>query len=308
VSSRPRPFRFAIQSLQLGDRAALLDDARAAEAHGYEEFYSADHIGAVDPFVPLIVAAEVTSALRVGPLVLNNEFHHPVLLARAVATADRLTDGRFILGMGTGYMQSEHDAAGIELRLPGRRVERFAESLTIMRTLLDSGSAAFDGAHHHVDVEDLGVRPVQAHVPFVVGGHGRRVVTLAGQHADIFQFTGLTHGEGGTPGPGGFGIEQIRERNRWLTAAAGDRLARLERSILVQVTGVRSDVGAEYDELASRFGVDRSLVADTPFVLLGSVEQIVDKLERLREDLGVSHVVVRDAEGFAPVVEALAGR
>ncbi len=303
-----RAFRFAIQSMALGERQTLLTDARATVEHGYEEFYAADHIGSVDPFVSLMPAAELDPKLRVGTLVLNNEFHHPVLLARTVATADRLTKGRFVLGLGTGYMQSEHDASGIELRPPGRRVDRFAESLIVLRSLLDTGAATFAGDHHHVDIDDLGVRPTQERVPFLIGGHGRRVVSLAGRHADIFQFTGLTHGEGGKPAPGGFDIADIRERNRWLEEAAGGRLGDIERSILVQATGVRDDVAEEIDQLAARFGADRELVERTPFVLLGTVEQIVDKLERLRDDIGVSHVVVRDAEGFAPVVEALAGR
>ena len=302
-----RPFRFAVQSLQLGDRGSLIDDATTAARCGYEELYSYDHIGAVDPFVPLMVAAEASSALRVGPLVLNNELHHPVLLARAAATADRLTGGRLILGMGTGDMQSELDAAGIELRRPGPRVDRFAESLTILRALLDSGAAAFEGQHHRVDLEDLGVRPVQPRVPFLIGGHGRRVVGLAGQHADIFQFTGLTHAADGTPGPGGFGIDDVRQRSRWLHEAAGDRIDDIERSILVQVTHLGAGSDEKAAEIAARFGADRALVDATPFALVGSVEQVVDKLERLREDIGASHVVVRDVAGFAPVVEALAG-
>ena len=107
-----RPFRFAVQAMDLGDRAKVAALARQAEALGYEELYSFDHLGAVDPFAPLLVAAEATSHLRVRPLVLNNEFHHTVLLARTAATVDRMTGGRLILGIGTGYAKREHDALG----------------------------------------------------------------------------------------------------------------------------------------------------------------------------------------------------
>jgi probable F420-dependent oxidoreductase len=300
------PFRFALQMMSLGDPGEIARAAARAEALGYVQLYSYDHIGTVDPFVPMVVAAAASPGVEVGPLVLNNELHHPVLLARTAATVDRMIGGRLVVGLGTGYMQSEHDAMGAPLRPAGPRVRRFAESLTVLRSLLDSGTATFDGEFHHVAVDDLGIRPARAHVPFLIGGHGRRVVELAARHADIFQFTGLVHGEGGVPTPGGFAIEQLRQRARWLDEAAVDRP--LERSVLVQVLHLgprRDEVAAE---LVDRFGATAELLEATPFVLIGSLEHVIDKLGRLREDLGVSHVVVRDAEQFAPVVAALDGR
>jgi alkanesulfonate monooxygenase SsuD/methylene tetrahydromethanopterin reductase-like flavin-dependent oxidoreductase (luciferase family) len=197
---------------------------------------------------------------------------------------------------------------GIELRAPGPRIRRFEESLVALRSLLDTGSIEMDGHHHHLSIDDLGIRPHQARVPILVGGHGRRVIEAAAPLADIFQLTGLTHAADGTPLPGGFGIDMVTERARWLTDAAGDRDGLIERSILVQATHV--GVGAEEagDRAAARLGVSREVVESTPFLLLGSVEQIVDKLESLREALGISHIVVRDAERFAPVVAALAAR
>ena len=275
---------------------------------GYEELFSFDHIGTVDPFVPLMVAAEATTRLRVGPLVLNNEFHHPALLARTAATVDRLTRGRLVLGLGTGYAQSEHDAIGMLLREPADRVTRFEESVIALRSLLDTGAVEMDGDHHHLAINDLGVRPVQAHVPILIGGHGKRVVGIAARHADIFQFTGLTYGEGGEPSAGGFGIEDVRRRSRWLEEAAGDRLADIERSALVQLVDIAADAGDRMAATAERFDIAADQVEHTPFVLIGSVEQVVDKLGRLRDDVGISHYVIRDAEVFAPVVDALAGR
>ena len=303
-----RLFRFAVQALDLAHRKTVVAAARQAEALGYAGFYSYDHLGALDPFVPLVVAAEATSSLRVGPLVLNNELHHPALLARTAATVDRMTGGRLVLGMGTGYAQDEHDAMGIELRAPGPRIQRFEESLVALRSLLDTGSVEMDGRHHHLRIDDLGVRPHQERVPILVGGHGRRVIEAAAPLADIFQFTGLTHGADGTPVPSGFGIDTVTERAHWLADAAGDRDGLIERSILVQATHL--GVGAEEasDRAAARLGVTREVVTSTPFLLFGSVEQIVDKLESLREALGISYIVIRDAERFAPVVAALADR
>ncbi len=304
----PRAFRFAVQALDLSDREKIVSSARLAEQLGYEEFYSYDHLGAVDPFTPLVVAAEATSTLRVGPLVLNNEFHHPALLARQAATVDRLTRGRLVLGMGTGYAQSEHDAMDIELRPPGPRVDRLEESLVALRTLLDEGAVEMDGDHHRLSVENLGVRPEQAHVPILLGGHGRRVVEIGGRLADIFQFTGLTHGPDGAPEPDGFGIDAITERVGWLAEAAGDRDDSVELSALVQATSVGEGADRAIDQAAERLGITPAMLESTPFLLFGSVEQLVDELEARREKLGISHIVVRDAEGFAPVVAALAGR
>ena len=302
-----RRFRFAVQGGPFNDPERLATHARHVEALGYEGLYSFDHIGTVDPFVPLVVAACATTRLRVGPLVLNNEFHHPVLLARTAATVDRLTNGRLVLGWGTGYMQSEHDSAGIELRAPGPRVRRLGESLAIVRALLDGAVVDHDGEFHTVHLDALGVSP-EGRVPFLIGGHGRKVVGLAGRYADIFQFTGLHHGEGGVPNGGGFALAHVVERAHWLSEAAGERDDAIERSILVQGTYVGADADAQLDEMAEQFEMERSLLEETPFVLVGSVQQVIDKLERLRQQLGVSHVTVRDVDGFAPVVEALAGR
>jgi probable F420-dependent oxidoreductase len=307
LSPMSRPFRFTVQSGRdvHGDGAALPDHARRVEELGYQELYSFDHIGTIDPFVPLVVAAAATERLRVGPLVLNNELHHPVLLARTAATVDRLSGGRLVLGLGTGYDESEHRSIGAPIRPPRARVDRFAESLAVLRALLDDGSVDFDGEHHHVHLDDLGVRPVQPRVPFLIGGHGRRVVGLAGRYADIFQFTGLTHGAGGKPQGGGFALAELDRRAGWLTEAAGDR--DVERSALVQLVGIGAGAPSA-EQVAAEFSHAVEVIRETPFVLVGTVAQVVDKVERLRERLGISHYVIRDPEAFAPVVEALDGK
>lgn len=301
-----RPFRFGVQTGPFADREALASHARKVEDLGYAELFSYDHVGDVDPFLPLVVAAEATSSLRLGPLVVNNELHHPALLARTAASFDVLTGGRLVLGMGTGYMRSEHDATGIELRPPGARVDRFAESVEVVRRLLDTGSCTFAGEHVRVDLADLGVRPVQPSVPLLVGGHGRRMVQLAARRADIFQYTGLTHDPvSGAPAAGGFAMADLQERRRWLDEVA--RSAEIDVSALVQVTHVGDGADARLDAAAARTGLPRAEVEATPFVLVGTPSAVIDKLQRLREELGIHHYVIRDPEGFATVVDALAG-
>jgi probable F420-dependent oxidoreductase len=296
-----------VQKRGFDDPDEIAEYARHVEALGYEELYSYDHVGAVDPFVPLIPAALATQRLRVGPLVLNNEFHHPALLARTAATVDRMTGGRLVLGLGTGYAQDEHDAIGLELRAPGPRVTRFGESVEIVRRLLDDDAAHLVGAHSNVALDGLGVRPVQDHIPMLIGGFGRRVVSVAARFADIFQFTGLSDNPDGTVAAGGFALEQVIERARWLTDDAAEHDVAIERSSLVQMVAIDGDVPSE-DDIAQRFEVDGAIIADSPFVLAGSLDQLVDKLERIRVATGISHYVIREPDVFAPVVDALAGR
>jgi len=311
-----RPYRFAIQGGPFADPDALAEHARSVEALGYDELYTSDHVGApdqggrkggryiVDPFAPLLIAAAATTKLRVGPLVLNNEFSNPALLARTAATVDCLTSGRLVLGMGTGYAAREHESIGMPIRPPGPRVSRFEECLQILRSLLDTGAVHHDGVHEYVSFDDLGVSPRQTHVPFLVGGHGRRVVGIAARHADIFQFTGLTHGKDGTPSGGGFSLSQVQERGDWLEEGAGERAGDIERSALVQLVACGVDAPSDA-EIAEQFELPEETIADTPFVLSGSLERIIDKVERLRETVGITHYVVREPETFAPVVDAL---
>lgn len=307
-------FRFGIQTGPFEDPRALREFAKKIEDLGYAELFSSDHIAGeglnnVDPFLPLMVAAEATSTLRLGPLVLNNEFYNPVLLARTAASFDLLSDGRLVLGLGTGYAQAEHDAADIALRAPRDRVMRFGESISALRTLLDVGSANCNGEHIRVAVDSLGVRPAQDRVPILVGGHGRRVVSIAAQMADIFQFTGLTHDAvTGKPSATGFARRDVAQRQVWLRQAAGDRYAQLELSTLVQQTHIGDGASDVREAAAARMKADPTLVDETPFAFIGSKAQVIEKLLALREDFGIHHVVSRNPDDFAPIVAALAGR
>lgn len=304
----PRPFRFSYQSLRITSREQWQDLARTVEALGFSTLHSADHVGAPDPWLPLLSAADATTTLRVGPLVMNLALQHPALVARSAATVDLLTDGRLELGVGTGWARPEHDATGIPLGSPKERVDRFEASLEILASLLRSGSSSSVGGIT-ADVDDLGVvAPQRPHPPLLVGAHGRRMVRLAARHAQVVQLTGLVPTDDGGIAPGGFGLADIAERVSWLRADAGDRWDDIEVGALVQVATITDEPESVIAEVASQVGLPPDVVAGSPFVLVGSVAQIVDKLERLREELGISYVTVRTLEPFAPVIEALAGR
>lgn len=304
-----RPFRFGVQRMRNTETPEKVAElARLAQHLGYAEYWTSDHIGHEDPFISLMIAAAAAPSLRVGPLVLNNELHRPSLLARTAASVDQMTNGRLILGMGTGFVQAEHDATGIELRSPGPRVTRFEESITIIRSLLDTGSCTFDSEHHQIALDDLGVQPVQERVPILIGGNGRRVVSIASRHADIFQFMGMSHDEDGKLSASSFTLDEVAKRRDWLEEAAGNRIDVIERSALVQVAEIGDGAAAKREEGIERMNLPGEVIDETPYVLVGSQEQIIDKLERLRERFGISHYVVRELETFAPIVEALSGR
>ena len=186
-----------------------------------------------------------------------------------------------------------------------------SEIPTPPRTGAVTGSCTLRGEQVDVDVEDLGVRPAQESVPLLVGGHGRRMVELAARCADVFQYTGLTHERGsGSPTAGRFSMDHLRDRKSWIDAVVADERVGdrpLQLSTLVQVTHLGDDAADARRTAGERIGLGPAEIDATPFVLIGTVGEIVEKLQRLREELAVHHVVIRDAPGFAPVMDALAG-
>ena len=177
------------------DRAAWREQARRAEALGYDVLLVADHLtDSLAPIPALMAAADATTTLRIGSFVLANDFRHPALVAREAATVDLLTDGRFELGLGAGHMRWEYDEVGIPFVPAGTRVGRLEESVQIVRALLDGEAVEVRGEHYEIS----GHRsyPVRSQVPLLVGGNGNRVLALAGRHADIVSFVGFHQVEG----------------------------------------------------------------------------------------------------------------
>jgi probable F420-dependent oxidoreductase len=195
-----KPFRFGINARDAGSRAEWQDKARRVEELGYSVLMVPDHLAAMLAPIPAAVsAAAATKSLRVGTNVLNNDFRHPVLVAREAATADLLTDGRFELGLGAGHMRSENDEAGLPFERGRVRVERLAEAVTIIKDLLAGAEVTFAGQHYRVAGHTIHPGPVQRpHPPIIIGGNGPRLLTLAAKEADIVGFTGITFTRGGT--------------------------------------------------------------------------------------------------------------
>lgn len=307
-----RPFRFGLQCKGPADRAGWAELARRVEDLGYASLTVADHLD--EPLAPLpalLAAADATTTLRVGTMVLANDYRHPVMLAKEAATLDVLTDGRFDLGIGAGWMTADYEAAGIPLDRPGVRVDRLEEALRVLRGAWAPEPFTFHGEHYRVT--DLVVPPTPitpGGPPIVIGGGGERVLRLAAREADVVAVNvNLRAGviderafPDGTP-------EATDRKLGWIREAAGDRFERLELQVRVHLAMVTDDRTGVIEQLAPAFGLTPEQAAETPHALIGSVEEICDQLVERRERWGISQIGLShdQLDAFAPVVARLAG-
>ena len=308
-----QPFRFGVSVRHAQSRAEWMEKARKVEALGYATLTVPDHLtDLVAPMPAMISAAEATKTLRIGTYVLNNDLRHPVLVAREAAAVDLLTDGRLELGLGAGSIKSEYDEAGLSFDPAGTRVERLAESVTIIKSLLNGEQVTFAGRHYRVTGHTAPPSAQKPHPPILIGGNGRLLLALAAREADIVGFSGLTFRKGGAAPPdlSGWRAAGIDDRVRLVRKAAGDaRYARLELNALVQQVVVTNDRRQAAEELASRW---TQLTPDeflqSPYVLIGTVGQIVEDLQAYRDRWGISYYVIHEQymDAFAPVVAHLA--
>ncbi|MEO6121531.1 MAG: TIGR03621 family F420-dependent LLM class oxidoreductase [Acidimicrobiales bacterium] len=309
-----KPFRFGVQAKGAVDGKAWRDQARAAEDMGYSTLWVPDHLGDDwGPLVALTAAAAATSTLRVGALVFDNDFRHPAVLAKELATLDLVSDGRLEAGIGAGWMRRDYDAHGLAYDAAGTRIERMAEGLAVMKALwTGDGPTTFRGRHYSLCDAPGRPAPLQRpHPPVLVGGGGRKVLSVAAREADIVGFNA-------TLAAGVVGPEVARtalascfdDRVAWVREEAGDRFAALELHCNVFVCMVGADPRASAEALAPAFGVSPAEALEVPLVIVGSVDHICDVLTERRERFGFSYwaVPASSAESFAPVVARLAGR
>jgi len=279
-----RRFRFGVSGR--GDTLARWRDfARKAEDLGYSTLLLPDHFGPqLAPLIALGVAAQATRTLRFGTLVLDNDFRHPAVLAKEAATLDLLSDGRFELGVGTGSRPEDNEQSGIPLDPPGVRYERIVETIRIVKSFFAEDIVTYDGKHYQVSGLRGYPKPVQEpHPPLLMGASGPRMLRLAAKEADII----------GVMGPD----ESAGERMALVRDAAGDRYAQLEFNALYLRVQVDGNPTTGVPEFSSMSG------------LVGSKSEIVEYLQRRRDTLEVSYIVVIGTaiDAFAPVVAELAG-
>ncbi|MDP8959787.1 MAG: TIGR03621 family F420-dependent LLM class oxidoreductase [Actinomycetota bacterium] len=306
----PPPFRFGLSKSTAATRRELGAAARRAEAVGYSSLVAADHLGILAPFTAAAVAACATERIRVGPFVLNNDFWHPALMAREAATLDLLSDGRLELGMGAGHMKTEYEAIGLAFHPAWERIERLAESVRLVKRLLSGERVTYRGRFYQLEQHQLSPLPPQgSSLPVLIGGNGDRLLAVAAREADIVGFSGFLPGRDGTdPSPTHFTSAGLSDRIDHVRREAGERFSELELNVLVQRVVVTSDRRSAAQHLSVSWPPAQEIL-DSPFVLLGTVEEIIDQLQEHRERLGVSYWVVFEgrSEGFDQVVERLAG-
>lgn len=308
-----RGFRFSVNTFGLTSRADFTGFCRRAEDAGYDTIFAADHLGDAAPFQEVVAAAAATRRVRVGTLVLNVPFWNPALLAREIATADILTEGRLEVGLGSGHMKWEFDEAGIGWQPYGQRAERLAATIAELGRVFAAGGYEQDAAvREHFGFPPLA--PVQRRgfggsgPPLLVGGTGRQVLRTAAETADIVAIAGARQ-LAGKP-PGAFRLCTAAETDdlvRFARGCAGDRAAAIEWHALVQAVRVTDDRRAVAAEMAGRDGAALTAdeIGETPFLLIGTIHEIAAQLLRNRERYGFTYYTVHAPflDAFAPIIE-----
>ena len=315
MSTNPRPFRFSVGGGEPMSANALTERARKAEGLGYSTYLISDHLlNSLAPNVALSVVAAATKALRVGHFVLNNDLRHPTVLHQELAALDVLSEGRLEIGIGAGWNEAEYKWSGVPFDPVSRRVSRLGESVAVLKGLFADEKLTFHGRHYTITEMDGRPKPVQKpHPPILIGGGGRRVLQLGAREAQIVGFAPRIGTAGGIRS---CTFEATREKVQWVRDMAGARFADIELNTYpaLRPTAVTDEPRRAatdlLESLRKREPLDLTVedILDSPHVFIGTVDHLVEKFTRLRDELGISNVMVgSDLDAFAPVVERLTG-
>ena len=312
----PTPFRFLADAREIGSLRDLAETARRAEAIGIDTLVVPDHL--IQQLAPIATMAAITAVserLRVGGFVLNNDLRHPAVLAQELASIDVLSGGRLDVTIGAGWNRAEYAAIGLPFDATPVRQARLAEAIAVLKGCFGPGPFSFHGEHYDVTDYDAHPKPIQQpHPPILIGGGGRRTLTLAAREADI---VGLAPRilPIGAPDPASITFDGTREKVGWVRDAAGDRFDSLVLN--VYPSGVAPAIvddplrhAAEFAEsLTQRSGVAISAedVLDSPHFFVNTADGLVEKFTRLRSELGISSIMVGNLGELDAVVERLAG-
>lgn len=308
------PLRFGVQCLGAADGGAWRDLARRVEDLGFDVLSLADHLveGCLAPFTAMATAAEATTRLRVAPLVLNNDFRHPVVVAGEILALDALSGGRVEVGLGAGHGFPEYEASGLPFDAASERIDRLRESAVILDGLLRGNATTFAGAYYAINEHRVWPAPVQQpRPPILIGGNGRKLLRVAATHADIVGLsgTGKTKADGMSHEATGFAPEAVDERIAIVRTAAAERT--IELHALVQRVIVTDNPRGAAEKVASllpELGIDDILT--TPYLWIGSVDSICEHVLAARERWGFSYFTVfeHSLEAATPIVERLGQR
>lgn len=305
-------FRFGVQTSKPMDGKAWAEKARRIEDLGFSTLFIPDHFdNQLAPLPALMAAACATTRLRIAGLVFDNDYRHPLVFAKECATMDLLSDGRLEVGIGAGWMETDYVASGIGYDRPGARIDRLTEALTIMKGLFGDGKVNFKGKHYTITEHEGLPKPVQRpHPPILLGGGGKRVLSLAAREADIVGVNfNLAPGAVNQQVMATGDATSTETKISWIRDAAGARFNDLELNVTVFVSIVTDDRDGMAARIAPGFGMPVEELLQSPHALIGSVEQMVETLQERREKYGFSYVAFSGDgyEALAPVVAKLAG-
>jgi probable F420-dependent oxidoreductase len=274
-----------------------------------------DHVGQFLPFggsAPMLAladAAAATTDLRVGTAMLANDYRHPLLVAREAATIDVLSGGRFELGLGAGWLESDYRSLGIAFDSASIRIDRLSEAVRLIKLGWAGEPFDYSGVHYSVQNYRGLPQPIQhPHPPVVIGGGTPRILRLAGGLADIVGVHVSTRSTG-SERIREVSEERLLEKLGWIRAGAGERYSALELQMTVFNLLVSRDPVEALRRSAEEKGVAEEEIANSVMSLVGTVDGICDELRRRRDRWGVSYVTVDSSlcDAFAPVVQRLSG-
>ena len=311
--SPAHPFRFGVQASKANTLDLWVDLAHRCEDKGYSCLTMPDHFDdQLAPVPALMTAANVTTNLRIGALVWDNDYKHPAVLAKELATMDVLSDGRLELGIGAGWMISDYEQMGIPYDAAKVRIDRFVEGLKVIKGAMAEGPFSFSGDHYTITNYNGTPKPVQAPCPpILIGGGGKRVLSIAAREADIVGINATM--SAGVVGQHTFSTmtaEVVDEKVAIVREAAGARFNDIELNVRAFLVNITDDAKQAASGIASMLGVEQQMVEESPFALVGPTSKLIEDLLERRERWGFSYVIVGadDVDLFAPVVAALNGK
>lgn len=315
-----RSFRFGVINEHVFPREAWVAHVRRVEAEGYVTFLIRDHFvpdyfgDQLGPVAALMAAASVTETLRIGSLVFDNDYRHPVVLAKEAATIDLLSGGRLELGLGAGWLETEYRQAGMPYHPAGVRISRLEEAIRVIKGLWADEPLTFAGEHYTIEGLNGFPKPTQRpHPPLLIGAGQKRMLRLAGREADIVGILTTSVAKGVVADtPDERLPEAVAQKLAWVREGAGARFETLELSLVpsIVVTDRRRQQTEQLIRERQWQGISVEQVWTMPSVFIGSIEQICEDMETRRVQYGFSYYVVSDGvmAQFAPVVARLAGR
>lgn len=316
--SAGHPFRFGVHTSLAADGPSWSASAQRIEELGFSTLFLRDHFDdQYAPIAAMTAAACATTRLRVGCLVFDNDYRHPLVLAKEMATLDVLSGGRVEVGLGAGWMAPDYEQAGIAFDPPGVRVGRMIEGVRVMKGLFADGPFDFAGEHYRIEGHNGLPKPVQMpHPPLLIAGGGERMLRFAAREADIVGINPVKTSNAGWADQNvpDATAEAMDRKLGWIRDAAGDRFESLELSIVapfVMVTddriGFARSLGEGLDTGDTEFTPEDVLAS--PHLLVGTVDEMVATLQERRERWNLSYYVFNDdsLDVAASLVERLAG-